>query len=69
MFLSSCNIIVGYQSLPTLSFRKSLINTINAWSYVVAQEDEEFAEALRGGDVLIPDGGSLSCGRMGSWIR
>lgn len=36
-----------------------LINTINAWSFVVAQEDEEFAEALRGGDVLIPDGKSI----------
>ena len=38
---------------------KLLINTINAWSYVVAQGDEDFAEALRGGDVLIPDGKSI----------
>ena len=36
-----------------------LINTINAWSFVVAQEDEDFADALRGGDVLIPDGKSI----------
>ena len=43
--------------------RKALINTINAWSFVVAREDEEFAEALRGGDVLIPDG---KCFFMGS---
>ena len=38
---------------------KALINTINAWSFVVAQGDPEFADALRGGDALIPDGKSI----------
>ena len=46
-------------SLSEISEGKVLINTINAWSFVVAQEDEEFADALRGGDVLIPDGKSI----------
>lgn len=38
---------------------KLLINTINAWSFVVAHEDKVFAEALTGSDVLIPDGQSI----------
>lgn len=38
---------------------KQLINTVNAWSFVVAQRDEEFAAALKGGDALIPDGKSI----------
>lgn len=46
-------------SLERLSDGKLLINTINAWSYVVAQKDEAFAEALKGGDALIPDGQSI----------
>lgn len=45
--------------LSNLKGGRLIINTINAWSFVVAQEDEEFAEALRGGDVLIPDGKSI----------
>lgn len=39
--------------------RKLLINTINAHSYNVAQTDELFAAALKGGDALIPDGASI----------
>ena len=35
---------------------KTLINTINAYSYNMAQKDEAFAEALKNGDYLIPDG-------------
>ena len=38
---------------------KVLINTINAHSYNVAQRDEAFAQALRGGDCLLPDGASI----------
>lgn len=38
---------------------KMLINTINAHSYNMAQKDELFAEALKNGDVLIPDGASI----------
>lgn len=36
--------------------KKILVNTINAHSYNVAQNDERFAESLRDCDVLIPDG-------------
>lgn len=46
-------------SLERLPSGKLLVNTINAWSFVVAQKDEAFAEALREGDALIPDGKSI----------
>lgn len=46
-------------SLFQLPHGKLLINTINAWSFVVAQNDMAFAEALMGGDALIPDGKSI----------
>ena len=36
-----------------------IINTINAHSYNTAQKDELFAEALRNGDWLIPDGARI----------
>ncbi|GAA4268732.1 WecB/TagA/CpsF family glycosyltransferase [Hyunsoonleella aestuarii] len=35
---------------------KKVINTINAHSYIVAKEDEEFREALINSDILLPDG-------------
>ncbi|PID91735.1 MAG: hypothetical protein CSA96_06560 [Bacteroidetes bacterium] len=35
---------------------QKLINTINAYSYVVAEEDEEFKKALQASDLLLPDG-------------
>jgi N-acetylglucosaminyldiphosphoundecaprenol N-acetyl-beta-D-mannosaminyltransferase len=35
---------------------KCLINTINQYSYVIAQKDPEFKKALMGSDVLLPDG-------------
>lgn len=38
---------------------KVLINTINAHSYNVAQHDDAFADALRGGDYLVPDGAAV----------
>lgn len=46
-------------SLEEIPSGKVQVNTINAWSYVVAQKDKAFAEALKGGDVLIPDGQSI----------
>ena len=36
-----------------------LINTIYAYSYVVAQEDDFFAEALTRCDYLMPDGAGI----------
>lgn len=46
-------------ALAKLPEGKLLINTINAFSYNNAKKDSEFAEALAGGDVLIPDGMSV----------
>ena len=59
MRLQDQNILSSIADLGTLPQGKLLINTINAWSFVVAQKDEAFAEALQGGDVLIPDGKSI----------
>ena len=46
-------------SLSCLPEGKLLINTINAHSDNTAQKDKLFAEALRKGDALIPDGASI----------
>lgn len=46
-------------SLRSIPDGKALINTINAHSYNVAQKDSLFAEALKNGDYLIPDGASV----------
>ncbi|RZK21675.1 MAG: glycosyltransferase [Pedobacter sp.] len=35
---------------------KTVINTINQYSYCVANEDTEFRDALVGSDILLPDG-------------
>jgi N-acetylglucosaminyldiphosphoundecaprenol N-acetyl-beta-D-mannosaminyltransferase len=35
---------------------KCLISTINQYSYMVAEKDEDFKNALMGSDVLLPDG-------------
>jgi N-acetylglucosaminyldiphosphoundecaprenol N-acetyl-beta-D-mannosaminyltransferase len=35
---------------------KILINTINQYSYCIAEEDIEFMVALQGSDILLPDG-------------
>lgn len=36
--------------------QKSVINTINQYSYCIAQKDAEFKNALQHSDVLLPDG-------------
>ena len=46
----------GLENLPN---GKLLINTINAYSFDMAQDNPLFAEALTKGDVLIPDGMSI----------
>jgi N-acetylglucosaminyldiphosphoundecaprenol N-acetyl-beta-D-mannosaminyltransferase len=40
----------------SLSGKRVVINTINAYSYVMAKRDPEFKEALRDSDILLPDG-------------
>ena len=54
--LSECDIITAKDALFSLPDGKLLIHTINAHSFNVAQQDDLFAAALRGCDVLLPDG-------------
>lgn len=57
--LSDLHILECKDALKDIPDGKVLINTINAHSYNVAQRDDQFAEALAGGDYLIPDGASI----------
>lgn len=57
--LKSLSIIESIEQLTSIPEGKALINTINAHSYNVAQKDAPFAEALQGGNYLIPDGASI----------
>ena len=54
--LSALNILESKADLACLPERKLLINTINAHSFNTALKDPLFADALTGGDALIPDG-------------
>lgn len=57
--LTGLNIVESKGTLKDVPDGKILINTINAHSFNVAQKDELFAEALKNGDYLIPDGASI----------
>lgn len=57
--LKSLHILPSRFALASLPEGKLLINTINAHSYNMAQNDELFAKALAEGDVLLPDGASI----------
>lgn len=57
--LNNVHIISSIKELLVFPPGKILINTINAHSYNTAQKDEIFAEALKSGDALIPDGISI----------
>ncbi len=57
--LIELNIVESKDALRDIPDGKVLINTINAHSFNVAQTDELFAEALKNGDYLIPDGASI----------
>lgn len=57
--LYTLTILPDKQALSGLPQGKLLINTLNAHSYNVAQEDALFAEALQNGDVLTADGASI----------
>lgn len=49
------NLYLG--KLNEISFEaKTVINTINQYSYCIAQEDQEFKDALTNCDILLPDG-------------
>lgn len=57
--LGELTILESQDSLIRIPEGKTLINTINAHSFNVAQKDSLFAEALKNGDYLIPDGASI----------
>jgi len=53
-------------SLSKLSFdTKCLISTVNQYSYMVAEKDQDFKDALMGSDILLPDGvGIVAAAKM-----
>lgn len=57
--LRELKIVESKNDLAAIPQGKVLINTINAHSYNTAQKDWLFAEALKNGDYLIPDGASI----------
>ncbi|WP_455667568.1 WecB/TagA/CpsF family glycosyltransferase [Phocaeicola sp.] len=57
--LRDLTILESKDALTHVPQGKILINTINAHSFNTAQNDELFAEALKNGDYLIPDGASI----------
>lgn len=57
--LKDLDLVESREALSGIPDGKKLINTINAHSYNTAQKDELFAEALKNGDYLIPDGASI----------
>lgn len=57
--LKTVSLVTTLDELEKLPEGKILINTINAYSYNNAQKDPAFAEALCGGDALLPDGMSI----------
>ena len=59
LLLRELTLLESREALRTIPQGKVLINTINAHSFNTAQEDDLFAEALKNGDYLIPDGASI----------
>lgn len=57
--LTELKIVESKDALKAIPDGKTLINTVNAHSFNTAQKDELFAEALKNGDYLIPDGASI----------
>lgn len=54
--LKDLTLVESRTELRELPAGKLFINTLNAYSYNVALKDAAFAQALLGGDVLLPDG-------------
>ena len=59
LLLKDLTILESKAALRNIPEGKKLINTINAHSFNTAQKDDLFAEALKNGDYLIPDGASI----------
>jgi N-acetylglucosaminyldiphosphoundecaprenol N-acetyl-beta-D-mannosaminyltransferase len=47
---------IYYGNLSDISEEKCLINTINQYSYCIAEQDKEFKASLMSSDILLPDG-------------
>ena len=65
--LKDLPLVESREALNDIPQGKVLINTINAHSYNTAQKDVLFAEALKNGDYLIPDGASIV--KACRWIK
>ncbi len=65
--LIDLSVLESREALNDIPQGKVLINTINAHSYNTAQKDALFAEALKNGDYLIPDGASIV--KACRWIK
>ena len=65
--LKTLTIVESIDNLKLIPDGKVLINTINAHSYNTALEDAEFADALKNGDYLIPDG--ISIVKACRWLK
>ena len=65
--LKTVKIVESRAELEQMPEGKLLINTINAHSYNTALKDPQFAQALVGGDRLIPDGVSIV--KACRWLR
>lgn len=69
--LKTLCIVSTRDELARIPEGKTLINTIYAYSYVVAQKDNYFAEALTNCDYLMPDGAGIvkACRWIGAECR
>ncbi|WP_242092370.1 WecB/TagA/CpsF family glycosyltransferase [Aestuariivivens sediminicola] len=56
----------GLNAIQIEEGSKSIINTINAHSYIVAKSDKIFRKALEGSDILLPDGEGIVF--MSKWV-
>lgn len=71
LYLKELPLLRCKQELKTLPSGKLLIHCMNAYSYITAKKNAVFAQALGGGDVLLPDGMSIvwSCRLLGMTPR
>lgn len=67
LLLGKLDILESKDELEVIPQGKVLINTINAHSFNTAQKDDLFAEALKNGDYLIPDGAGIV--KACRWLR
>ena len=58
-YVKHIHLLKNRSELDTLPDRKTVISTLNAHSYNLAQKDGLFAKSLTYSDVLIPDGASI----------